>query len=206
MDTLKDKHNLEALAASGRVTVGGLVGGAEPARPGAGLAVLKTTFSDLPSPTRILAIGCHSDDIEIGCGGTILTLIESLPSVEVWWVVLSANEERAEEARSAAPRRFSKARPPAKVVVHGYRDGFLPYVGGEVKQVFEDLKGSSRPISIFTHYPNDRHQDHRLAAELTWNTFREPPHPRIRDSEIRRRLRLAERLRRPDGRRRGTEG
>ena len=65
--------------------------------------MLKTTFSDLPSPTRILAIGCHSDDIEIGCGGTILTLIESLPSVEVCWVVLSASGERAE--RGAQERR-----------------------------------------------------------------------------------------------------
>jgi LmbE family N-acetylglucosaminyl deacetylase len=132
--------------------------------------VLKTTFNDLPSPTRILAIGCHSDDIEIGCGGTILTLIESLPSVEVCWVVLSASGERAGEARRSAGA-FLDGAAATEVIVHDYRDGFLPYVGGEVKQVFEDLKAFG-PDLVFTHYSNDRHQDHRLAAELTWNTFR----------------------------------
>jgi LmbE family N-acetylglucosaminyl deacetylase len=132
--------------------------------------VLKTTFNDLPSPTRILAIGCHSDDIEIGCGGTILTLIESLPSVEVCWVVLSASGERAGEARRSA-EAFLDGAAATEVIVHDYRDGFLPYVGGDVKQVFEDLKAFG-PDLVFTHYSNDRHQDHRLASELTWNTFR----------------------------------
>ena len=73
--------------------------------------MLKTTFSDLPSPTRILAIGCHSVDIEIGCGGTILTLIESLPSVEVCWVVpadlLPAQRERVLAALDRAQRHLS---------------------------------------------------------------------------------------------------
>jgi LmbE family N-acetylglucosaminyl deacetylase len=133
--------------------------------------VLRTTFSELPSPCRILAIGCHSDDIEIGCGGTILTLIESLPSVEVCWVVLSARGERTDEAQGSA-EAFLEDAARSDVIVHDYRDGFLPYVGGEVKQVFEDLKPRFVPDLIFTHYSNDRHQDHRLAAELTWNTFR----------------------------------
>ena len=133
--------------------------------------MLRTTFSDLPSPCRILAIGCHSDDIEIGCGGTILTLIESLPSVEVCWLVLSARGERADEARRSAAA-FLEGAANSDVIVHDNRDGFLPYVGGEVKQIFEDLKPRFVPDLIFTHYSNDRHQDHRLAAELTWNTFR----------------------------------
>jgi len=132
--------------------------------------VLKTTFSDLPSPTRILAIGCHSDDIEIGCGGTLLTLIESLPSVDVRWVVLSASGDRDAEARRSA-ESFLQGAAGAEVDVHDFRDGFLPYVGGDVKGVFEELKAFA-PDLVFTHYSNDRHQDHRLAAELTWNTFR----------------------------------
>ncbi len=132
--------------------------------------MLKVSLGELPSPCRILAIGCHSDDIEIGCGGTILTLIDSLPSVEVCWVVLSARGERADEARRSAGA-FLEGAATADVVVHDYRDGFLPYVGGEVKQVFEDLK-SFAPDLVFTHYSDDRHQDHRLASELTWNTFR----------------------------------
>jgi LmbE family N-acetylglucosaminyl deacetylase len=132
--------------------------------------VLKVSLSELPSPCRILAVGCHSDDIEIGCGGTLLTLIDSLPSVEVRWVVLSASGDRDAEARRSADA-FLQGAAKAEVAVHGFRDGFLPYVGGEVKQVFEDLKGFA-PDLIFTHHSNDRHQDHRLAAELTWNTFR----------------------------------
>jgi LmbE family N-acetylglucosaminyl deacetylase len=132
--------------------------------------VLKVSLSDLPSPCRVLAIGCHSDDIEIGCGGTILTLIESLPSVEVRWVVLSASGERADEARRSA-EAFLEGAEAADVIVYDYRDGFLPYVGGEVKQIFEGLKAFA-PDLVFTHYSSDRHQDHRLAAELTWNTFR----------------------------------
>jgi len=133
--------------------------------------VLKTTLSDLPSPCRVLAVGCHSDDIEIGCGGTILTLIESLPAVEVCWVVLSARGDRADEAQRSA-EAFLEGAASADVIVHDYRDGFLPYSGGEVKQAFEDLKPRFVPDLIFTHYRDDRHQDHRLASELTWNTFR----------------------------------
>jgi LmbE family N-acetylglucosaminyl deacetylase len=134
--------------------------------------VLRTILSELPSPCHILAIGCHADDIEIGCGGTVLTLIEALPDVEVSWVVLSARGDRADEARKSADG-FLKGAARADVIVHDHRDGFLPYVGGEVKQVFEDLKTSVAPDLIFTHYLDDRHQDHRLAAELTWNTFRD---------------------------------
>ena len=122
------------------------------------------------APLRVLALGCHSDDIEIGCGGTLLTLIRSLPSVEVRWVVLSARGERAEEARRSA-EAFLDGAASAEVILHEYRDGFLPYVGADVKQIFEDLKPFA-PDLVFTHYSDDRHQDHRLAAELTWNTFR----------------------------------
>jgi len=132
--------------------------------------VLQVSLTDLPSPSRILVIGCHSDDIEIGCGGTLLTLIESLPSVEVRWLVLSARGERADEARRSA-EAFLEGAAGSEVILHDYRDGFLPYVGADVKQLFEDLKPFS-PDLVFTHYSNDRHQDHRLAAELTWNTFR----------------------------------
>ncbi|HEX3256843.1 MAG TPA: PIG-L deacetylase family protein [Gaiellaceae bacterium] len=132
--------------------------------------MLKVTPSDLPSPCRILAVGCHSDDIEIGCGGTLLTLIDSLPSVEICWLVLSARGERAAEARRSA-EAFLEGAASAEVILHEYRDGFLPYVGADVKQLFEDLKPFA-PDLVFTHYSDDRHQDHRLAAELTWNTFR----------------------------------
>ena len=73
--------------------------------------MLKVSLSELPSPCRVLAIGCHSDDIEIGCGGTLLTLIESLPSVEVRWVVLSALGDRQAEARRSAAASMNSRKP-----------------------------------------------------------------------------------------------
>ena len=121
---------------------------------------------------RVLAIGCHADDIEIGCGGTVLTLVAANPQLEVDWVVLAAPGERGAEARASAAA-FLAGAAAARVGVHDFRDGFLPYVGGEVKEVFEDLKRRVDPQIVLTHAGYDFHQDHRLACELTWNTFRD---------------------------------
>ena len=120
---------------------------------------------------RILAIGCHADDIEIGCGGTILTLTRALPGVHVTWVVLTGEGVRSEEARASA-EAFLAAAGEADVRIHTLRESFLPYVGEAVKEAFESLK-DVRPDVIFTHARDDLHQDHRLACELTWNTFRD---------------------------------
>jgi LmbE family N-acetylglucosaminyl deacetylase len=120
---------------------------------------------------RVLAIGCHADDIEIGCGGTLLDLTRTIPGLEVHWVVLAAPGERELEAQASA-EAFLAAAGVAQIEVHGFRDGFLPYAGGVVKELFEDLKGRTDPQLIFTHTRSDLHQDHRLACELTWNTFR----------------------------------
>jgi LmbE family N-acetylglucosaminyl deacetylase len=114
---------------------------------------------------RILAIGSHADDIEIGCGGTLLNLAESVDQLEAHFVVLSADAVRAEEARASA------AAYGADVEVHSFRDAFFRY-GDGVKELFEDLKRRVEPDLVLTHYEADRHQDHRLVAELTWNTFR----------------------------------
>jgi LmbE family N-acetylglucosaminyl deacetylase len=120
---------------------------------------------------RVLAIGCHADDIEIGCGGTMLELTRSNPGLEVDWVVLAAPGERANEARESA-QSFLAAAGKTHIDVHEFRDGFLPYSGREVKELFEDMKTRPAPELIFTHTRHDLHQDHRLACELTWNTFR----------------------------------
>ena len=128
-------------------------------------------LSAAESPRRVLAIGCHADDIEIGCGGTLLTLARSNPELEVDWVVLAAPGERGAEARASAAA-FLDGVAKARVEVHDFRDGFLPYVGGAVKEVFEELKGRVDPQVVLTHAGYDFHQDHRLACELTWNTFR----------------------------------
>lgn len=121
--------------------------------------------------SRVLVVGCHSDDIEIGCGATLLALTRAQPHVEVTWVVLSAHGDRVDEAQSSAAR-FLAASAQCDVRVHDFRDGFFPYVGGEVKEVFESLK-DAEPQVVLTHTRFDLHQDHRLVSELTWNTFRD---------------------------------
>jgi LmbE family N-acetylglucosaminyl deacetylase len=123
-------------------------------------------------PTRVLAIGCHPDDIEIGCGGTILDLAEQRASLEVTWLVLSADGGRAGEARASALGFLEGLASRPQVFVESFRDGFLPYDGAAVKERFEQLKNEVSPDVVFTHVGTDRHQDHRLASELTWNTFR----------------------------------
>jgi LmbE family N-acetylglucosaminyl deacetylase len=123
------------------------------------------------SPT-ILCLGAHSDDIEIGCGGTILRLIDAYPQARVSWIVFGAIGERAREARESAEEFLSKAGE-KRILVKGFRDGFFPYIGADIKEFFEQLKQQVNPDIIFTHNRNDLHQDHRLLAELTWNTFRD---------------------------------
>jgi LmbE family N-acetylglucosaminyl deacetylase len=120
---------------------------------------------------RILAIGCHSDDIEIGCGGTLLALTRDNPGLHVAWVVLTGSGPRAEEARASA-EAFLVDAGSCDVSVHDFRESYLPYDGARVKAVFESLK-AVEPDLIFTHARHDLHQDHRLACELTWNTFRD---------------------------------
>ena len=124
------------------------------------------------SPVRALAIGAHPDDIEIGCAGTILKLIEESAISEVRWVVLSGEGERAQEARRSAEALLEGV-PESEVVVCDFPDGFLPYQGGRVKDFFEALKADFSPDVVFTHQRADLPQDHRLTCELTWNTFRD---------------------------------
>ena len=121
---------------------------------------------------RVLCIGAHSDDIEIGCGGTILRLLDGPDAIEVYWLVLSANAVRAREAQRSARAFLGRARK-RTIVVKTFRDGFLPYLGPPVKECFEELKQVFAPDIIFTHCRHDLHQDHRLVCELTWNTFRD---------------------------------
>jgi len=134
--------------------------------------MLKLKFGTDPRrPTRLLCIGAHSDDLEIGCGGTIITWLETFPNVDVTWVVLSADALREKEARKSAAALLRKARQ-SDVVVGGFRDGFLPAQYSEAKEFFERVKARVDPDIVLTHSLEDRHQDHRLAAELTWNTWR----------------------------------
>jgi len=123
-------------------------------------------------PLTILALGAHSDDIEIGCGGSLLRLLAEHPHSVVHWVVFSGSAARAEEARASA-RELLGDEPGRTIVCGGFRDGFFPYQGTEIKDFFEAIKRDFTPDLIFTHRRDDAHQDHRLVAELTWNTFRD---------------------------------
>jgi LmbE family N-acetylglucosaminyl deacetylase len=120
----------------------------------------------------LLVIGCHPDDGEIGCGGTVLSLTREIPDLHVTWVVLAADDVRAAEARASAAA-FLAAAGTTTIEVHGFRDGFLPYEGRELKEVFEALKATVDPQLILTHVREDLHQDHRLASDLTRETFRD---------------------------------
>lgn len=124
------------------------------------------------SRPRVLLLGAHSDDIEIGCGGTILKLVSQSAHLEAHWYVFGASGQRAKEA-SASANLFLDGVTNKKIEIKGFRDGFFPYQGGEIKEIFEGMKREIHPDIIFTHYRNDLHQDHRLISELTWNTFRD---------------------------------
>lgn len=126
---------------------------------------------DAARPLNILCLGAHSDDIEIGCGGTILRLAHEYPHCVFHWVVFSALGVRAAEAKRGAGL-FAGAAALKGPLLKSFQDGFMPFVGAEVKAAFEELKAVS-PDLIFTHNRRDAHQDHRLLAELTWNTFRD---------------------------------
>lgn len=130
-----------------------------------------TLDANRDKPLRVLCLGAHSDDIEIGCGGTILRLTEEYPNCSFHWVVFSACGVRRDEAKAAA-HLFAGGERLEQLVLKDFRDGFMPFDGAEVKAAFEELKQEVSPDLIFTHQRRDAHQDHRLLSELTWNTFR----------------------------------
>ena len=132
-----------------------------------GLSLGKTS-----GPLKVLCVGAHSDDIEIGCGGLILSLMSARRAVDVTWVVFSAPNQREREARRGAAA-FLKGAARARVVIHQFNDGHFPYEGARVKAVFESLKQELAPDLVLTHYREDRHQDHRVLSDLAWNTFRD---------------------------------
>jgi len=132
--------------------------------------ILPAVLGERGTPLRILCLGAHCDDIEIGCGGTVLRLLAERPGSTVSWVAFASTPEREREARGSAAS-FLAGAGSSEIVIKQFRDGYLPFQRIEVKEFFESLK-PTRPDLILTHHRHDRHQDHRMIAEMTWNTFR----------------------------------
>lgn len=128
---------------------------------------------DKPGPggLRVLCLGAHADDIEIGCAGTLFSLLKERAGLEVHWIVFSARGQREEEARVSAASLLEGVEK-AQVEALSFRDGFFPSEIGGIKEYFEGIKARFEPDLILTHWEGDRHQDHRVISELTWNTFR----------------------------------
>ena len=135
-------------------------------------SALGAAAPDPAAPLKLLCLGAHSDDIEIGCGGTLLRLLAERPGSSVDWVVLSSDEQREAEARASAAE-FLSAAASSTVWVQKFRESFFPAAWLEIKEFFAQLRRATEPDLVLCHRQNDRHQDHRVVAELTWNTFRD---------------------------------
>ena len=133
--------------------------------------MLTLKLGSAETPKSLLFLGAHPDDIEIGCGGTVIRLLKERRISKVTWVVFSGNTTRKREARASASA-FLKGVRNKTIITKSFRDGYFPY-DGAIKDVFEELKSIVSPDIVFTHYRDDRHQDHRVISDLTWNTFRD---------------------------------
>jgi LmbE family N-acetylglucosaminyl deacetylase len=134
--------------------------------------MLGLSFLGKEQKLKILCLGAHPDDIEVGAGGTILRLTEEMAETEFRWVVFSGDAARSDEARKGADAFLKKVKM-KKIDICQFRDSYFPFVGAQIKDHFGKLKTEFPPDLIFTHYRGDAHQDHRLISELTWNAFRD---------------------------------
>ena len=124
-------------------------------------------------PLTVLCLGAHSDDIEIGCGGTILRLIPLYPAASFTWIVFSAESDARRREALAGAARFLAGAGASEIVVKDFRVTFFPAESAAIKEYFEERKAGGDPDLIFTHYRHDLHQDHKVIGDLTWNTFRQ---------------------------------
>lgn len=134
--------------------------------------MLKLALDHCRPRLRVLCLGAHSDDIEIGCAGTLLRWLEERPDVEVTWAVFSAANDRGGEAHVSAKALLAGASK-YRVVLGDFEDAHLPAAFTRAKEFVRDLRDQGEPDVVFTHRLEDAHQDHRLVAELTWQTWRD---------------------------------
>lgn len=120
---------------------------------------------------KVLCLGAHSDDIEIGCGGTLLRLIQEQPGLQFYWFVFNACGARKAEAKRSARAFLSQTRA-QRIRLGNFKESYFPSQWPAIKDAFEKVKREFRPDLVFTHFYEDRHQDHRVLSDLAWNTFR----------------------------------
>ncbi|MCV9907692.1 PIG-L family deacetylase [Brucella sp. HL-2] len=130
------------------------------------------SLTQLGRPLRLLCLGAHSDDIEIGCGGTLLSLIEMGIPLEVDWCVLSGGRERHAEAETSACN-FLAGTQNNRIHLRDFEDSYFPAQSRAIKEWLIGLRSTSEPDIVFTHSRGDAHQDHRTVHEVTWNIFRD---------------------------------
>jgi LmbE family N-acetylglucosaminyl deacetylase len=133
--------------------------------------MLKLKLFESNKMPKILCLGAHPDDIEIGCGGTLLRFVEEAPEAQFRWIVFSGNKIRNKEASQSASSFLKKIKS-KQIVIHSFRESYFPFIGAEIKDCFEKIRKEYNPDIILTHHNNDAHQDHMLISKLTWNTFR----------------------------------
>lgn len=126
----------------------------------------------LEGARKLLCIGAHCDDIEIGCGATILGGLEANPDLEVTWVVFASSERRRTEAECSA-RAFLAGTSHRRIIIEEFRESYFPWCGDAIKDRLEQIRAEFEPDVVLTHWRGDRHQDHRTLGELSWNTFRD---------------------------------
>ena len=134
--------------------------------------MLTLALRDRAAPLTLLALGAHCDDIEIGCAGTLRTLADRYPQLTQHWVTFTSEPTREPESRAAAERLFAGEQRP-RLHFEAFRASYFPDQWGRIKDSFEALRERVKPDLVLTHHLADRHQDHRIIAELTWNTFRD---------------------------------
>jgi LmbE family N-acetylglucosaminyl deacetylase len=132
--------------------------------------MLSLSLNSLAAGANILCIGAHCDDVEIGCGATLLRMARDYPDATIRWAIFSGNEARTRESLQAAASLLGDTR--VSVQFFGFRESHFPERYAELKASMETVRAAGNADLVFTHRLEDRHQDHRTLAELTWNAFR----------------------------------
>jgi hypothetical protein len=130
-------------------SITGAVGGVEAAAIANDLSLRRAAGA----PLTILCLGAHRDDIEIGCGETILQLTSAYPTAPVSRIVFSADGAGREQEALAGAAAFLQRASEKRVVVKGFRENVFPDSPLPIKKFFGEIHadGCDRPRPMFTN-------------------------------------------------------